>query len=204
MSSCLHSDLSLAVCYELALSCCCCCRPGLGQMSWSQDDFWLFDYSEFVNRGAVQRVQENGGRKRFGGFKESEPKVPFWLCHLRNLNYLCENVKQVVGSIHLELIDLFLPFCTFQKCLTSCRHCRCIPSWMANRWAGYPSPSLIFQLAFSCCMNWETHSFIYSSHIHTLSFCWELGVQKWIVLFCSVFCNNLLGKRIWKRIDTHV
>ena len=89
--------------------------PWSWAMSWSQDDFWLFDYSEFVNSGAVQRVQENGGRKRFGGFKESEPKVPFWLCHLRNLNYLCENVKQVVGSIHLELIDLFLPFLYFSK-----------------------------------------------------------------------------------------
>ena len=69
-----------------------------------------------MNSGAVQRVQEDGGRKRFEGIKESEPNVPFWLCRLRDLNYLCENVKQVVGSIHLELIDLFLPFCTFKKC----------------------------------------------------------------------------------------
>ena len=31
----------------------------------------------------------------------------------KSVNYLCGYVKQVTGSVYLELIDLFLPFCTF-------------------------------------------------------------------------------------------
>ena len=30
---------------------------------------------------------------------------------------------------------------------------------------------LISQCSLSNCLNWETHSFIYSSHTHTVSFC---------------------------------
>lgn len=73
------------------------------------------------------------------------------------VNYLCEYVEQVIGDRHLELTGIFLPFVL---CVPLPIGVRTYTKLDSTQVAWLSLSILLSQLAFSSCMNCETHSFI--------------------------------------------